>query len=459
MEEVLGILGMVSLMVGMVAVSIQRIWGGFSTKDYFLTARATVIVSVACSLLFKGDALGVSYLATNSQTLWIYVFTSGIVYIWLSLSLKWFVTKDLPSCLFCFLALVGLLSCRVLSSTENLMIMFASLAVLMLINFLFLYLSQQTEELHNISSRYGLSALLFIMLAGAALYILSPAGWNLAWAAEISSGFGLLESYVVIAGFLFVFIFALAVAPLHFWFADATAPAVLPVAAYFSLVPVLPLWTAFIKLHHQFLQPLMHNIDDLYILFGILSILAGAIGANTSRNLRRIFAGSGIFHFGVMMLALAVLPDEALFSGAKYIQIYLLTMTGIYTVFYSFKSRGDYLYNLNMVGGFAKVRPFVAGTMLFFMASLVGLAPLPGFYGIWSALKNFADVRCYGLMAAMLGCLMFLIPAFLQVVRAVCFSPRKDNFDRTENNIYVYLVLITAFMLLLICQPRFLHIL
>ena len=459
MDEIFNVLSLISLLLGMLGVTIQRVWGECSAKDYFFTARVAIVASVVFSLLFQESAFGAPYFAINEQTLSVYALTSVMVYIWLSLSLKWFVSENLPSCLFCFLALVALLCCRVLAAAQNLMIIFAALAVLMLINYLFLYLSQQTEELHNISSRYGLSALLFVFVAGIALYLLTPKGWNLAQAADMTIGWGLFKTYIVVAGFLFVFMFMLAIAPLHFWFADTIAPAVLPVAAYLSLVPQLSLWTAFGNVHHQFLQPIMNNINDLYVLFGVLSILAGAVGANTSRNLRKIFAGCGVYCFGVILLVFAALPDKMPFDSHAYIQIYLLSMMGIYTVFYAFKCRGDYLYNLNMIGGFARARPFVAGAMLLFMASLAGLAPMPGFYGIWFALEGLANRDFYVLMFVTAGCLMFLLPAYLQIVKAVCFMPRKDNFDRTDNNIYFYLTLILALMLGLICKPQFLQML
>ena len=263
MDEIFNVLSLISLLLGMLGVTIQRVWGECSAKDYFFTARVAIVASVVFSLLFQESAFGAPYFAINEQTLSVYALTSVMVYIWLSLSLKWFVSENLPSCLFCFLALVALLCCRVLAAAQNLMIIFAALAVLMLINYLFLYLSQQTEELHNISSRYGLSALLFVFVAGIALYLLTPKGWNLAQAADMTIGWGLFKTYVVVAGFLFVFMFMLAIAPLHFWFADTIAPAVLPVAAYLSLVPQLSLWTAFGNVHHQFLQPIMNNINDL----------------------------------------------------------------------------------------------------------------------------------------------------------------------------------------------------
>ena len=458
MSGMFGVLNMFALFAGMLWLGIQRVWGGFSAKDYFLTAKISVVASIVFSLLIKEENWAIPYFSANVSSIWTFVLTAGVVYLWLVLSLKWFVVEDLPVCLFCFLSLAALLCCHTIASTVNFGVLFGAMAVLALINYLFLYLSQQTEELHNISSRYGLSVLFFIFLAALSLYFLTPENWDLQHSAGAAAAAGTLKTYFILAGILFIFLFMLAVAPLHFWFTDTIAPAVLPVAFYFSLVPQISLWTAFIKVNLQVLRPLMDNLDAMYLVLGVLSVFVGAIGANTSRNLKKIFACSGIYNLGVMLLTTASFTDKSVFAGLVYMQVYILALAGIYTVFYGFKSRGDYLYNLNMIGGFAKVRPFAAGALLFFMASLAGLAPLPGFWGIWAAMGGFAHTARFGLTAVVLGGMLLLIPAYLQVVRAVCFSKKNTNFDRTENSIYAILVFLTVLILLLVCRPQLLDI-
>ena len=455
MNEMLGILNIVSLVAGILWLILRRIWGEASVKDYFTATQTAVLASIVFSLLFDEYTPFAPYVSADASATLVYILTAGVVYIWLSLSQKWFSAENLQANLFCVLALSALAACQIVNIAGNLAVMFVGIGLLLTVNYLFLYLSQQTEELHNICSRYGLSALFFAVLACVSLYLLTPSGWGLKQLADTVSSLNVSELYMTVAGILFIFLFMLAIAPLHFWFADTIAPAVLPVAAYFSLVPQISLWTAFLKINYSFLYPVMDNIDGVYIIFGILSVFAGAIGANTSRHLRKIFACGGIYHLGVMLLVIASFTDQAVLIGLNYMQMYILAMTGIYVVFYAFKSRGDYLYNLNMVGGFAKVHPFVASALLFFTASLIGMAPLPGFGAMWAVLKEFTSAHHFALIAVMLGGLLLLLPAYLQVARSVCFAQKQENFDRMENNIYFYLFLLAALMLFLTIYPQF----
>ena len=88
-----------------------------------------------------------------------------------------------------------------------------------------------------------------------------------------------------------------------------------------------------------------------------------------------------------------------------------------YTTFYSFKSNGVYLTNLNMINGIAKVRPFISAALLFFMISLMGIAPFPGFIGQLSVLENIVTANSYFILFIALFSMIVLMAAFLQIIR------------------------------------------
>ena len=149
-----------------------------------------------------------------------------------------------------------------------------------------------------------------------------------------------------------------------------------------NLVPLFALFAVFVKLNTIVFTSYATELNFVYSVFGIVSLIFGAIGANSSRNLRKIFAYSSVYNLGIMLLLVSPFNSSNLLGGFIYLQVYVLALFGIYTSFYSFKSNGVYLTNLNMINGIAKVRPFISAAMLFFMISLALLLTFQ-IWNIW----------------------------------------------------------------------------
>lgn len=341
-------------------------------------------------------------------------------------------------------------------STINLGILAVGLSGLACINYCLLRFSQESEELHLVSHKYGWSALFFAALMFAALYFLSIENWSYKQAAEL---IGASSSYSVLlqtAGILFFIIFLMGIAPLHFWVSDSVPPAVLPVAAYFTMVPFFALWGVFIKINYDLFRSVEAQLSCVYIIFGIISVVLGAVGANSSRNLRKIFSYIGLFNMGIMSMMISSFHPEAVLETFVYMQVYILAVFGIYTAFYSFKSGGAYLNNLSMISGIYKVRPYISGAMLFFLVSLMGVAPLPGFLGQLSALYIFAGNAQYVLMFIVLASTLVVMSACLQVIRTMYFAPKQNDYDRPDYGVYFYLFVNMLLIGFLVLKPHFL---
>ena len=453
MAYLLEILQFSVLPIGVLYLLLRRLWGDTSAKEYFFAAKMFVLLSMAVSVWNRNYIFPTCFTADVLTTI-AYVLTSSAFLVWLLLALKWFTTEKLPAFRFCSSTLLLLFCFNLLLYTVRLDIMVAALAGLAMLQYLFLRFSQENEEFHNISGRYGLSVLFFILLALIAVLILYPQGLSYATAAEQISQMPANMLFLTAIGLLLIFVFMLGIAPLHFWNSDVSGLAVLPVAAYFAFVPHIALWVGFIKINILLFAPLAENLQNIYLTFGLISMLIGAFGANTSRNMRRIFSFAGLLNLGIMLILIAPFKAENVAASMGYVQIYTLVMAGIYTVLFAFKRNGEYLANLNTLSGVARNKSFLAAALLFFMLTLMLISPLPMFFATWNTLNYLALNEQYLIMAAVMLAIIIILPAFMQIFRTVFFAPAAIGIDRTEPIIYILIMLNILLCLSIVFYPE-----
>ena len=456
LENILYLFSEISLFLGIIFILMQKFFTTLSIKSCFKTAAITVIVSGLFSILFYNKVVFPMFFETNPYTVLFYVLSCLIVLAWLNLSIKWFISEDVEPFSFCILSLLSLFSFSVIIKTHNLGILFAGLSLLCIVNYNFLKLSQQSEEFHPVSNRYLVTAISFAVLMFAGLCLLKPEYWEYSLASEFLGSENYKLCIFITCCILFFILFLIGIAPFHFCIADIVSPAILPVATYFNLVPLFALFAVFIKINTSIFTPLLSELNSVYTMFGTLSLIIGSIGANSSRNLRKIFAYSGIYNFGMLLLLLSPFTSSDLLGGFIYLQVYVLALFGVYTTFYGFKSNGIYLANLNMINGIAKVRPFISAALVLFMISLMGIAPFPGFIGQLASLESLITTNSYIIMFIALFCMVILMSAFLQIIRSIYFNDKEAEFNRPDYGVYLYLAINIILIAILIFKPEFL---
>ena len=456
LENVLYLFAEISLLTTIVVLLLQKTLFDPSIKSYFKITKIGILINMIFAVLFYNKIAFDTYFESNSYTVMFYVLTSIIVFAWVSLSIKWFVSEEASPFWFCILSILALLSFDIIIKTVNLGFLFVGLSLLSFVNYRLLRFSEQQEEFHSISKKYIITILFFAIFMLTSLIILTPQNWAYDKASEFIGISDIKISILIIVGILFFILILFGIAPFHFSLVDALAPSVLPVATYFNLVPLFALFAVFIKLNTMVFVPSETELNLIYSVFGILSLIIGAIGANSSRNLKKIFAYSGVYNLGMLLLLVSPFTAQNLLGGFIYLQVYILALFGIYTSFYSFKSNGMYLSNLNMINGIAKVRPFISAAMLLFMLSLMGIAPFPGFVGQLSALESFVENGSYITLFTALLCMLILMAAYLQIIRSMYFNKREVDFNRPDYGVYIYLLINMGLIAILIFKPEFL---
>lgn len=428
-------------------------------KTFFTVSKIYITLCLLFTIVFYNRSGFPGYLENNGFT----TLFKTVVYLlslaWFYLSCKWFLIKNRSSLSFYTLGITSLLLLSFAVSAENLLVLFAAIELGFLLNF-FLIRMKDTHEMSCVAKRYLITALFFAAMFALGIFIFYQDAGTLSYK-EIDEFLNSeknisLRHYVASALVLSSVLYMIGLAPFHFWIQETAGKAILPVSGYLMLIPVFAYFAIFVDLTINVFYAVYPLFKPVLSCFAVLSIFIGALGANGEQNMRKLFACSGTYHIGIVFLCLLGFNDASLLGSFVYLVTYTLSAMGIYTAFYGFKRKGEYLRTLPEISGISEMKPFISAACLVFMISLIGTPPLLGFLGKLSVMNNLVILGNYwGILLISLALLM-LAAAYLRVIKVMYFDVRTGVFDRADKGIYICLLINIILVLISILNPKYL---
>lgn len=245
-------------------------------------------------------------------------------------------------------------------------------------------------------------------------------------------------SIMLLLGFILVIttmLFKIAAAPFHIWSPDVYQGAPTAATSFFAAIAKFASAIAIIEIF-RFLASTWKNIDQIFILTAILSLLIGALGAIKQNNIKRLLAYSSIGHIGFILSSLAISRPLYSFSSLTiYIIIYSFASIGVFafllSLYNSSKGQIDDInnkkYDINSLAGIAKSNPILAASLTIIIFSFAGIPPMSGFFSKFYVL--FSVVRSEYYILALIAIMSAVISCFyyLRIVKIMYFDKKPEN--------------------------------
>jgi multicomponent Na+:H+ antiporter subunit D len=224
----------------------------------------------------------------------------------------------------------------------------------------------------------------FLVLLGIALVYGRTGALNMA---QISHALGTHADALAVLAFAFIAAGLLvkgALAPFHFWLADAHAVAPTPLCVLFSGIMVQAGLYAVARVWWSVFSGALgeheHVLRTVLIVFGLVTAFAGAFMSFGQRHFKRLLAFSTIAHTGILVCAFALLTAHGVAGMIAYVIGHGLTKGGLFMI------SGILLNRLGTVDveelrGKLRTRPWGAAAIFAGALALAGMPPFGTFLG------------------------------------------------------------------------------
>ncbi|GFP34723.1 NADH-quinone oxidoreductase subunit N [Candidatus Hakubella thermalkaliphila] len=360
---------------------------------------------------------------------------------------------------FYFLLLIVALGAMLMSSANDLIMIFLALELLSLPSYILVGFAKRDPRSNEAALKYFLLGVLAsaMLLYGMSLIFGLTGSTGLVDIAskfEASGGSAgpalLVAIIMIIAGFGF----KIAAVPFHFWSPDTYEGAPTSVTV---LLATLSMIGGFVGLYRLFFIALPDYLDiwtKVIFILAFLSMTMGSLIAMSQDNLKRLLAYSGIAHGGYILIAFSVATFDSQWSVLVYFLAYIFMTVGAFAVAMVVeRARGS--SEISALGGLGYSNPFLGVTMTIFMMSLVGLPPFAGFIGKLYVFKSAVEGGALFLVLVAIVTSVISLYFYLKVVRQIYFVKGDGEAVQTPNLSFAVIALCAIYTILICLYPEF----
>ncbi len=451
----------ITLLLGsLIMMLTERFRSASTPKTNFTIAKVSIFLSLVLSIIFYNQSFWPEYFKNTPYTTASKVLMEILALVSCYLGCKWFLTKNRSSLSFYLSVTISVLLLSLGISAQNLLVMLGCLDIAFLLNIVFIKLYPDAEEVSPIMHRYIMGFVIMNIFCIMGLYLMHAHGIAYDFAAAKKAYSQItnpsFKEYLSVVLIIITLFYMLGIAPFHFWFANVQAVSILPVSMFLSFIPPVAYLSILINVLYNVFYPLFGTLHLFIIGCAVLSVILGAVGANSENNLKKLFAYVSLYNLGAVLLCLADFNAKGIFTGFVCLIVYILALLGIYTVLYAFKRKGDYVAEIGNLSGSSTVLPYASASFLIFLVSLLGTPPMLGFLGKLSIINYLIVQGSYAFIGIILMATLLLAYAFLKIIKTIYFDKNESGFDRVDKGVYICLTINLFLVLMSILNPSYL---
>jgi NADH-quinone oxidoreductase subunit N len=384
---------------------------------------AFAVTAVLLALRFEGSFFGDGYVVDDFALYFKLVVTLSTFFAVLAAARWAGQTGDAPEYL--NLILTVALGSMLLVSMRDLFGVFVAIELVTIPSYALVAFDRSRRE----SAEGGMKYLLTGMIASSVLLygiVLIYGVAGSADLAEVASAFAGQLSPVALLGLVLLvsgFAFKVSAAPFHFWTPDAYQGAPTSAAAFLSVAPKAAIFAILLRILLEGMPAAAPTWAAVMAVLAIVTMFVGNLFALRQRNVRRMLAYSSVAHSGYILAAFAALQGAGVERAVQAILIY--------SAAYAVMNLGAF-FVIDLVGedgksynGLFWARPGVAVSMAVFMAALVGIPPLSGFWGkAWIILAGAQTGSTVAILAvaALVVNSVLSVPYYFGIIRNMFFE-------------------------------------
>ncbi|HYN00917.1 MAG TPA: NADH-quinone oxidoreductase subunit N [Vicinamibacteria bacterium] len=293
------------------------------------------------------------------------------------------------------LVLALVLSCLLLASASDLVMLYLALEMVSITSYVMVAYLKGDRMANEASLKYVLfgAASTGSMLYGLS-FLYGMTGTTSLPAIQAFLAGGILEAnrfaiYAITLLVLAGFGFKIAAVPFHFWCPDVYQGAATPVTALLSVLPKAAGLAIALRFFYGTLSApgtapwdLEGSIGwgSILMLISVLTMTLGNVAALTQTNMKRLLAYSSIAHAGYLLMGIVALSENGARGLLVYLAAYLFMNLGAFLVV-TLVHLHEGSFDLRDYAGLHRRAPLLTVAMAFFLLSLVGIPPFIGFLG------------------------------------------------------------------------------
>lgn len=261
------------------------------------------------------------------------------------------------------------------------------------------------------------------------------------------------ESLLVFCGFMLAFGIKIPIFPFHTWLSDTyrSSPTgiVVVMSALMAKLGVYAIWRFLFTLFPETSQ----MIAPYFIGIGLFGLIYFGISAMSQTHLKRMFAFSSASHLSLIVVGFFIYNTYGLIGSSYLIVAHALSSAALFLMLGMMFERTK-TYNINKLGGIARVAPRFSLFFAFFVLSIVGIPSTSGFV---AELLIIVGAFEYDIVVGFLSAITILIAMLFmfKVISKVLYGEQsKSTLEFNDLRIHELMALIPL-ALLILCMGIF----